>query len=117
MSLASLLGRPCTIVQRSDSGATDPYGNDVATEALLETVCEIQQQRRDEPGDQGEVSDARWLGILPAGTELGTGDGVLVDDMLFECVGAPWPVRNPRTGQESHVEASLRRVAAAESGS
>lgn len=111
MSLAALLNRPVTIVQRSSSGTVDEFGGETATETLVETVGELQQQRRDEQADAGELSDTRWLLVLPAGTEIDTGDGVLIDGEVFEVIGAPWEARNPRTMLVSHIEATLRRVA------
>lgn len=118
MSLSQLLNRTCWIVQRSDDGDTDELGNEKPSEAELESVCEIQQNRRDEDESQGELSASDWLGVFPAGTALDTGDAVIVDGLgRFELIGAPWQVRNPRTQTESHVEATLRRVAGAEDAS
>lgn len=111
MTLTALLNRSVTLVRRSPSGAVDEFGGDIATETLVETVGELQQQRRDEPGDAGEMSDTRWLLILPAATDIDTGDGVVCDGLIFEVVGAPDPLRNPRKMTASHVEVTLRRVA------
>ena len=114
MPLASMLNRTCTIIRRSESGSTDRYGNDIPSEDLIPSVCEVQQQRRTEDRERGEASEADWLGIFPAGTDLDTGDAVEVDGLgTFEMVGAPWPARNPRTQAESHVEATLRMTAGA----
>lgn len=115
--LASLLNRSVTIVNRSGGAGTDEYGNAVPDESLVETVGELQQQQRAEPVAEGELSDTRWLLVLPAGTLIGTGDAVIVDGETFEVVGAPWPVRNARTGDEHHVEATVRRTAGDEGGS
>lgn len=110
--LSTLLNRPCTITRRTQSGDVDAYGDAVDGTATASTVCELQQRQRSElPGV--EVSDTTWLLILPAGTDIDTGDKVTVTDTgeAFEMVGDPWPARNPRTGVESHVEATVRRVA------
>jgi hypothetical protein len=115
--LTDLLNRPITIVSRTDGDATDEYGNEIPDEAMTSTVGELQQERRDEPGASGETSDTRWLLVVPAGTVINTGDAVIVDNEVYEVVGAPWPARNPRTGTTSHVEASLRRTAGDEGGS
>ena len=117
MSLSQLLNRDVVIVQRSSSGATDELGDPIAGETLVETVGELQQQQRSEGDDEGERSDTRWLLILPAGTDIDTGDKVLVDDQRYEVVGAPWEARNPRTRAESHIEATLQRVAGSENAS
>lgn len=114
MSLSQLLNRPITITRRSPSGEKDEYGNDVPDETLVETVGELQQrqtQGNDEPAGQGELSDTQWLLILPAGTAIRTGDSVTVDGEVYELVGDPWHVRNPRTRTESHVECAVRRTA------
>lgn len=117
MSLLQLLNRPVTITRRSESGDTDAYGNDIPAVSVIQTVGELQQRRQrtsgsgGEPADQGEVADSHWLLILPAGTDLDTGDEVTVEGHAYELVGEPWPARNPRTQTESHVEVSLRRTA------
>lgn len=110
MSLSDLINRPCTINSRTASVEIDESGDETYTSTTVETVCEIQQRRRDEPDAQGEFSDTDWLGIFPAGTALDTSDTVSVDDATFEVVGDPWPARNPRTRTVSHVEASLRKA-------
>jgi hypothetical protein len=110
VTIARLLSRRCTITRRSDSGTVNDYGDAVATETTVETLCELQQQRRTEPDQQGELSDTMWLLVLPAGTQVDTGDVVTVDGQAFELVGDPWPVRRPLTGRGSHVEATLRRT-------
>lgn len=115
--LAALLNRPLTIVNRTDSTAIDEYGNAIPTETLVETVGELQQVQRSEPVAEGELSDTRWLLVLPAGTVLNTGDAVIVDGEMFEVTGQPWAARNPRTGAQSHVEATCRRTAGDEGGS
>lgn len=115
--LSQLLSLPVTIKRRSDSGQDDDYGNEISGETVEETVGELQQQRalaNAEPADLGETSDTKWLLILPAGTDIRTGDAIVADGQLFEMFGDPWPARNPRTGIESHVEATVRRVAGAE---
>lgn len=111
MAIQQLLTRPCTITRRTASNATDDYGNVTRVTTTVETVCELQQRERSEPGDQGEFSDTSWLLILPAGTAIDTGDQVTVDSRGYELVGDPWPARNPLTGAESHIEATVRRTA------
>lgn len=117
MTLSQLLNRRAWLVDREGTGKEDDYGNEETAPTRTETVCEVQQRRTDEV-TEGEVSDAEWLGIFPAETELDTGDAVEVEGLgTFEVDGAPWPARNPRTQTESHVEVALRRVAGAGAGS
>lgn len=110
MSLSTLISRPCVIVYRSESGDTDDYGNDLPTETRVDSVCEVQQVRRDEPGDQGETSDTRWDGFFLPGTDLRTADAVEVEGIgTFELVGDPWEADSGSSGVH-HAEASLRLV-------
>ena len=81
------------------------------TETLVDVVGELQQQRRIEPGEDGELSDTGWVLFLPAGTDVATGDAVICDGQVYELVGDPWQARNPRTHQASHIECSVRRTA------
>lgn len=117
MPIDLLMNLPVTIVSRTDGGDADEYGNAIPTENATQTVGELQQIRRDEPDAAGETSDTRWLLVLPAGTAINTGDAVIVDNEVFEVVGAPWPARNPRTQAVHHLEATLRRTAGDEGGS
>lgn len=109
--LTDLLNTPVTIITREyDPDTVDTGGVETPVETLTETVGELQQQQRTEPVEAGDLSDTKWLLILPAGASVMTGDAVLIDDMVFEVVGDPWHARNPRTQQASHVEATLRRT-------
>lgn len=109
--LSTLINTPCTITRRSSSGETDDYGNESETETTVDTVCELQQRQRDEPGDQGELSDTDWVLFLLPTESIDTGDLITVSGMDFEMVGDPWPVRDPTTSTVSHLEASVRRTA------
>ncbi len=111
---------PATIVRRhapAGSGDLDTYGNPVhgdpggsAGNALVETVCWVQQDRRTEPAAAGEMSDATWTAFLPWGTEVDTSDALEVEDLgRFELVGDPWPARQG-SRDVWHVELSLRRT-------
>lgn len=127
MSLSNLLNLNCTVVRRSTSendpgvsgASVDTYGNPVspdATDSLTDdtedifTVCWVQQDRRTEPGDEGEMSDSFWTIFLPWGTDLDTGDAVEVDGYgVFELVGDPWPAQQG-SQRMWHVEATGRRT-------
>src|SRR5688572_27552760 len=111
--LETLINRPCQILKRLESTTEDRYGNGIPDEAVIDTVCELQQRRRDEPDDQGELSDTYWDLFLPAGTDVNTGDVLIVDGDRYELFGDPWQARNPRTRVESHIEATVRRTASA----
>lgn len=114
MTITALINQPCTLVHRADSGTQDDYGNETVAESTRSTVCSIQQTRRSEPGDQGEVSDTTWMVFLLPDESLHTGDQVIVSTETYEVTGDPWRAFNPRTGSVSHVEATVRRTAGAE---
>lgn len=116
MTVSALLTRTCTIKRRTAAGTIDAAGDAVVTTVDTSAVCELQQlpRRADgEPVTQAEMSDSQWLLVLPAGTAIDTGDGVVVDGKAYEMFGEPWHVRHPRTGVESHVECTLHRTAGA----
>lgn len=118
MPLATLLNQTCWIVTRPGSGDGDSYYGDQADETdptAVETVCEVQQRRRDEDEAQGELSSGTWDGFFPAGTDLNTASAVIVEgEGTFELVGDPWRARNPRTQVFGQVEATLIRTAGPE---
>jgi hypothetical protein len=123
MITSRLLNRPCTLILRSQAETTeDPFGNLLTADPpRVETVCELQQNRRDEAADEGETSDTRWkLFLLPEiknedgeSVRLTTGDAVEVNDEFYELIGDPWRVRSPFNQRMSHVEATCRRVVGA----
>ncbi len=117
MSLEQLLNTPITITRRLPSADVDSYGDEVSDEETEATVGELQQRSRTENPAQGEVSSTDWLLVLPAGTDLRTGDMVTVDGIDYEAVGDSWSARNPLTGHPSHVEATVRRVEGSEEAS
>lgn len=111
MTLAGLLNQTCTITTRTDAGTADRYGNPDQTEATTSTVCYAEQRSRSETKDgKGEVQQEDWLVILPAGTTVNGLDKITVGTLVLEVVGPPWPVRNPRTQSESHVECNARKA-------
>lgn len=114
MSLTDLINRPCTVTRRTASTDEDKYGNKRQAEANVETVCEVQQRRRDEPDGHGEFSESDWLLFFLPDVELDTGDFVTVDGTEYELLGRPWRARNPRTRTVEHVEATARIAGAAE---
>lgn len=115
--LATLINRNCTIIRRSPSGSEDAFGNETSTETSVATVCDLQQQRADERGAQGETSDDQWIAFLLAGIVIKTADTLVVDGTEYEVIGDPWHAKNPRTQSESHVEVRLRRTAGDEDAS
>lgn len=110
--IAAPLTRSCTILRRTDSGDENDYGDPIAGDPdQITTVCELQQRQRDEGDQQGELSDTHWNLYLPAGTELGSADTVIVDGQAFELVGDPWPAWDRTVQRVDHIEATVRRTA------
>lgn len=106
-----LINRPCTLVRRSPSGATDDYGRALRGETRIETVCELQQARRDEPSDQADLSVTLWSAFFLPGDDVRTGDALVVDGVEYEMVGDPWDARSPFAGSRlDHVEATVKRA-------
>lgn len=129
MSLSQLLSIPCTVHRSSTSvddldvepeATRDTYGNpippsvDDSTEDAtydLDTVCWLQQERRTEPGDAGELSDTFWTIFLLPSVDVDTSDSITVSGYgEFEVTGDPWQTTNPRTGQAWQVEVTARRT-------
>lgn len=104
--------KPCTIIRRKGGTTKDKYGNKKRETVDVETVAAIQPAGRSmeqEPSDQDQLSDTRWLGIFPIDTELGSADAVRQDGEEYEVVGRPWKaeVGDPDL---DHLEAYLRQV-------
>jgi hypothetical protein len=115
MSLTDLINLPVTIVRRSqdESEAFDP----VPTEFLFETVGYLEQTQRTEPVAEGELSVTTWLLVLPAGTDVRTGDAVIEGGVIYEVIGDPASPWNPRTRLHGQVEATLKKTGGDEGGS
>jgi hypothetical protein len=119
MPLSNLINRPCTLLRRSASADDiDEAGDAVRSETAVAAVWELQQRRRDEPSDQGELSVTTWDAFFLPGTEL-DGTDQIVDGPtghLYELVGDPWEARNPRSGFRQ-IEATVQRAGGAPQGS
>jgi hypothetical protein len=112
--LSNLINRECVLYLAGSEASTDEYGNATDSFTPVETVCELQQQRRDEPGTEGEYSDTRWMAFFLPGESMGskpTANVLTVEGDAYEFVGDPWLARDPGTKQASHWEVSLRRTA------
>lgn len=105
--LASLINTPCTIVLRSDEDY-DEFSEGPPEPTEIETFCELQQTRRDEPERQGESSETTWTVFFHADEDVQTADAVIVDGDTYELVGDPWTVRDPFKETTSHIEATAR---------
>lgn len=108
MPVARMMQTPCTLVRRSV--VDDDSFDQEAQPEEVETLCALQQRRRDETDDRGEVSETFWDLFLPHGTEIDTGDAVKVNGRTYELVGEPWSAEEGSRAMW-HVEATVQRVA------
>jgi hypothetical protein len=115
MGADRLLKTPCTVLRRAVTG-NDEFGDSVKESTEVETRCALQPGGRVGGGrlehdKHGEISDEIWALYLPIGTEIDTGDAVVVNRKKYELVGDPW---NAEEGSPAmwHVEATVRRTAA-----
>ena len=113
MSIVTLINRPCTLTRHTGDMERNAYGNETTTADVVATVCELQQQQRDETdADTTEVSRTKWTAFFPPTVDVKTTDTLTVDGVDYEFDGDPWVARNPRTQAASHIEATVVRVAA-----
>ena len=110
VSLATLINQACTITTRTES-TKNRQGDPTLTESTTAAVCYAEQRQRSETTVNGDVQAQDWLVMFPVGTVVAGADLVTVGGLLLEVVGPPWPVRNPRTQSQSHIECTARMVA------
>lgn len=121
-----LINRPCTIHRQEVTEETDDMGDPIVADADAghRTVCDLQQNTADENRDGGAGSQtSTWslfllpeesldgwdeITVAPPDADPETWDGVGTRMTLY---GEPWPVRNPRTGVVSHIEATVHKIA------
>lgn len=117
MTITNLINLPCQIVRRTPSGLEDDYGNEIPGETVVSTVCEFQKLPRSsdqEDASRNELAESRWNVFFPAGTDVDSGDALIIGGTEYEVDGDPWDARNPLTDQVSHVELMAKRVAGAD---
>jgi hypothetical protein len=113
-----LINRPCVLerdpeseeAEERDDWAEPSEAPDLGSPIQVETVCELQQRRREEPGEHGEMSDTDWVAYFKPDEDVSTASRLIVDDEVYEFVGDPERKRDPFTRRFSHIEASLRRA-------
>lgn len=123
--LSQLLTQSCVVTRKLQSITRDAYGNEVPDTATVTYPCALQAGiggitavlTRVEPADMGELSSGKFLLFLPADAVLTTADSVEVEGHVYEVTGEPTAVWNPRLQKNSHVEATVARVAGAENKS
>lgn len=117
MSLAQRIARPVIIYHRESSGAIDEAGDEVDTEAAVETVANLQPRRTNERPTHPDIAESDWIGyFLPADIAyLNSASSVWAEGLgEYEVMGQPFAWDHPR---QSYVEANLRRIAGADDSS
>jgi hypothetical protein len=97
---------PC-VVQHSDPGAMDEYGDHpVAMVTETNERCHLNQSTRSETG---EVEVERYMMYFLPSTIIDGNDAVIVQGMTLQIIGNPWVVTDPVTGWSTHIEATAVR--------
>ena len=108
MTIEALMDQPVSITSRSYQGAIDDYGNETATETIVEVLGYLQQLNGTER--EGYVPEASDLLVVPADTLIQANDMVTSGGNEYQVLGPPANIWNPRTNVYHHTEATLRRV-------
>lgn len=108
--LSNLITRPCTITRRTQSAEADRYGDEIPGTSTVETVCEVQQQRRSEQDDQ-PLGRGEWIAFFLPTEELSGADSIEIEGHgVFEFDGPPW-LADTGPAELHHWEANLVKVA------
>lgn len=103
MLSTTMINTPCIIIRRGP--ATDAFYEE-RDEELVDTVCELQQRQRSEPGDEGDLSKTIWdVFFLIDTPTFDSGDGLLIGDDEYEFEGKPWKASSS-SGCVDHIEAT-----------
>jgi hypothetical protein len=108
----ALLTVPCTVT-RYAQGAADDRGDIPLVGTDSASFCTLFQKTANEAIDGNDVQTTTWVLYLPADcADLSGQDRVttVADGFVYELVGDPSPVRDPRRGLVHHLEAMVKRV-------
>ena len=111
MDVTRLLTLTATITHVAHAGAADAYGNPTETTTTSTAAAEIQQTQRDEHTRDANVAEETWLLVLAPTATIDNTDRVSVGGVSYEVIGPPWRARNPRTGDVTHIEATVKKAA------
>jgi hypothetical protein len=104
-----LMTTPCTLVAVRGGGTPDEYGDPTTTTSRQDTTCYIEPLSVSESGSETvELSDFRVY-LPPQWGNLRGFDQLEVGGVLYDLTGDVMRWHNPRTGQDSHIEARARR--------
>lgn len=111
MNPARLMTNTATITHVDvDEDNPDEYGNPGEVTTTTTALCELQQTSRDEKQVDSAVTSETWNLYLVPTAEIDAGDRATVDGTPYDVIGPPWRARHPRSGEITHIEATVRRA-------
>lgn len=111
MNVARLLTSTALVTLVKATGAVDGFGDPTNATTTKSFKCWLSQQQRSELTANENTQQETWaLYLEPAALDVTGFDRVTVDGITYEFEGPPWPARNPRTGQLTHLECTVRRT-------
>lgn len=113
MSVVTMMNQAVTLrklsgFSRDNVGGAEPTYDELDILAYLEPQPPIGLEGEDV--QNGNTEMGRWLGSLPADTDMTGWDQLVYGELVLEFTGPPRPMWNPRTHTVSHIEVSLRAV-------
>ena len=110
MSLDRLLNQPLSIERRSGT-TTDAYGNEVpGTTATVVTVGYLEQTDATEVTVDRDTFISTWRAVLHPTEGIDGTDRITYAGAVYEVVGKPHSVWNPRRAAVHHIECRLVEV-------
>lgn len=108
-----LLNDLVLVTRRTAGGSLDEYGNPTTVETTIGPYNGYAWLlSADERTSDANLQSEEWKVVLgsAAADRVHGADQVTVGSAVFEVIGPPWTVKNPRTGAVSHVELAARRT-------
>lgn len=108
-----LLNELVLVTRRTAGGPLDEYGNPTTSETTLGPYNGYAWLlNADERTSDANLQSEEWKVVLEAAAadQVRGADRVTVGSAVFEVIGPPWTVKNPRTSVVSHVELAARRT-------
>lgn len=113
MNVSHLLNLTATVSRVAYDGPEDEFGDPTQTATTSSYRCWIEQAGASDERTSNEDAQREDFTVYlepAAAGRLGGSDRVAVGGEVFEVVGPPWNVTNPRSGVLEFVRAHLRRT-------
>jgi hypothetical protein len=112
VNVERLLNLTASVTRVVRDGTEDAFGDPTETTLTATYRCWLAQAGADEATVNQDVQREDFALYLEAGASGGIDgtDRVTVGGVEYEVVGPPWSAINPRTGQTTHVVATIRRT-------